>query len=192
MNVSQQMLFRSRVETLLERRPERLFVSGLRCILTGYQFADIECWETAWRIYADELGIVTARKLLAEVQFFARTVQTCAAPPLSVFPYGCRRLSHDESKALNLTVCLQHDDRAAAEAAAAMLVADAGHNGSQIDALLQAGRVAADAFTSEAMFFVPLGRDTLDRLTGHSNTACADCPVTRPVRIVTTGGRTDP
>ncbi len=53
---------------VLDNRPERLFTVGLRCTVEGFDYSDIECWETAWRTYCSEVDAVCARRLLAAIR----------------------------------------------------------------------------------------------------------------------------
>lgn len=137
---------------LLDRKPERLVVTGLRCCMAGYAYGDIECWETAWRSYAMELGTDDARRLMGELQFWVRTLRAESARPLSVFPYGCAHVCRDECMALSLIAALQDHDQPAAllaarhlsgatAAAAPLAVAAAGQ--SYAEALAAAGQKLA-------------------------------------------------
>lgn len=95
---------------LLDRKPERLVVTGLRCCMAGYNFGDIDCWETAWRSYCMELGTDNARRLMGEVQYWVRCLRAECARPLDVFPHGCIHVCRDECMALSLVAALQDND----------------------------------------------------------------------------------
>lgn len=127
---------------LLDRKPERLVVTGLRCCMAGYNFGDIDCWETAWRSYAMELGTDDARRLMGELQFWVRTLRAQSARPLSVFPHGCGHVCRDECMALSLIAALQDHDQPAALLAARHL---SGAAGEAPLALAAAGQGYADA-----------------------------------------------
>lgn len=103
---------------LLDRKPERLVVTGLRCCMAGYNFGDIDCWETAWRSYCMELGTSDARRLMGELQYWVRTMRAESARPLDVFPHGCGHVCRDECMALSLIAALQDNDQPTAILAA--------------------------------------------------------------------------
>lgn len=180
MNISQTAIFASGRQQLLDHQPERLFVSGFRCIMAGYDYADIGCWETAWTIYSSEVDVLRARVLLGEMQYFVRVFRSCEPRDLSLFPHSCRRLSHDESLVLNLAVSLQQQDDAAAQAAADRIVGTMLNDQSvaRVEAMINACRGMAKLFEAQGAIFVPLGQDVLDRLTGRSNEMCNQCPAT--------------
>ncbi|MBK1871166.1 hypothetical protein [Taklimakanibacter albus] len=128
---------------LLDRKPERLVVTGLRCCMAGYAYGDIECWETAWRSYSMELGTDDARKLMGELQYWVRTLRAHSTRPLSVFPHGCGHVCRDECMALSLIAALQDHDQPAALLAARHL--SGAHEGDAPLELAAAGRSYADA-----------------------------------------------
>lgn len=126
---------------LLDRKPERLVVTGLRCCIAGYNFGDIDCWETAWRSYSMELGTDDARRLMGELQYWVRVMRAEGSRPLSVFPHGCGHVCRDECMALSLIAALQDNDRPTAILAARHL---SGAQGEAPAALAQAGQAYAD------------------------------------------------
>ena len=95
---------------LLDRKPERLVVTGLRCCMAGYDFGDIHCWETAWQSYCEELGSDEARKLMGELQFWVRTLRAESQRPLELYPHGCSHVCRDECMALSVIAALQDED----------------------------------------------------------------------------------
>lgn len=103
---------------LLDRKPERLVVTGLRCCMAGYNFGDIDCWETAWRSYSMELGTSDARRLMGELQYWVRCLRAESIRPLDVFPHGCGHVCRDECMALSLIAALQDNDLGTAVLAA--------------------------------------------------------------------------
>jgi hypothetical protein len=103
---------------LLDRKPERLVVTGLRCCMAGYNFGDIDCWETAWRGYCLELGTSDARRLMGELQYWVRCLRAESLRALDVFPHGCRHVCRDECMALSLIAALQDNDLGTAVLAA--------------------------------------------------------------------------
>jgi predicted Zn-ribbon and HTH transcriptional regulator len=108
---------------LLDRSPERLVVTGARCCLAGYQYADIDCWETAWTEYVRMLGTDDARRLVGELQCMVRVLRRDSERPLSFFPYGCCHICRDEGLLLSLVSALQDGDEATATFAARHLTA---------------------------------------------------------------------
>lgn len=173
MNITSQMSFSTGAVNLLDHRAERLLVTGYRCIAAGYEFCDIDCWEAAWSIYSNELDVLNARRTLGEVQYMVRTMRAMQAPALSLFPQSCSRISHDESKILNLVACAQQQDRAATAAAAFMITPIGTGN---LSPLVDASSAVASAFDGAGLRFLAIGQDVLDRLTGKSNDSCDGCP----------------
>ena len=177
MGIEQAKMVKAGAQRVLDSKPERLFAVGLRCTIEGFDYSDIECWETAWQTYCREVDAVCARRLLGEVQYFVRVLRKYEPRSHSLFPYGCRRLSHDESQILNFIVCLQKNDAAAAAVAVRLVLGNAAQcHPENLKHLLSAGQAVADAFTAHALFFIPLGQDVLDALTGRSNAICPACP----------------
>lgn len=177
MGIDQSRMVKEGAQLVLDNKPERLFTVGLRCTIEGFDYSDIECWETAWRTYCREVDAVCARRLLGEVQYFVRVLRQYDLRSFSLFPHGCRRLSHDESQILNFIVCLQKADAAAADIAVRLVLGNAAQcHPVNLKHLLAAGRAVADAFTAHGLFFIPLGQDVLDALTGKSNAICPACP----------------
>jgi len=103
---------------LLDRKPERLVVTGLRCCVAGYNFGDIDCWETAWRSYCMELGTSDARRLMGELQYWVRSLRAESVRSLDVFPHGCGHVCRDECMALSHIAALQDNDLSTALLAA--------------------------------------------------------------------------
>ncbi|MGF7162685.1 hypothetical protein FHS85_004340 [Rhodoligotrophos appendicifer] len=99
------------------RRPERLVVCGFRSWMAGYEFGDIECWETAWRLFQEVLGPKQGRYALAELQFFVRSVRESTQRQIRCFPACCRYVCRDECMALAAIAALQCNDEATAVAA---------------------------------------------------------------------------
>jgi hypothetical protein len=131
---------------LLDRRPERLVVTGLRCCMAGYDFGDIECWETAWKVYSSELGTADARRLTAELQYWVRTIRAETLRPLELFPHGCAHVCRDECMALSLVAALQDGDCKTACLAGQFLTGKARE---EMDApMIAAGKLYAEAPSS--------------------------------------------
>ena len=107
--------------TLLLSQPERLVVDGLRCWMAGYEYGDIGCWETAWRVYSNALGTRDARHALSELQYWVRTLRQVTVRPLTCYPYCCRHICLDECLRLSLLSAFQHQDLSGARAAAHQL-----------------------------------------------------------------------
>jgi len=107
---------------LLDYKPERLVVSGFRCCMAGYEFGDIECWETGWRYYVGEIGSGEARSLMGELQFWVRSVRGETRRRIACFPHGCQNVCHDECMALSMVSGMQDGRRDLAEFAASYLL----------------------------------------------------------------------
>ncbi len=95
---------------LLELKPEKLVITGLRSCAAGYDFGDASCWEAAWQAYLSEVGPRCARCLMGELQFWIRSIRCNAERPLCYFPMGCRHLCHDECMALAALSAAQAGD----------------------------------------------------------------------------------
>jgi hypothetical protein len=107
---------------LLDYKPERLVVSGFRCCMAGYEFGDIECWETGWRYYVGELGSGEARSLIGELQYWVRSVRGESRRRIACFPHGSQNVCHDECMALSMISGMQDGRRDLAEFAAGYLL----------------------------------------------------------------------
>jgi len=106
----------------LERVPERLVVEGFRRWMAGYDHSSIEPWELAWNLYASELGLADARRAIAELSFWVRTVRYWADRPIACFPYGCQRLCREECFVASMIAAVQNGDQACLEVALAQLI----------------------------------------------------------------------
>jgi hypothetical protein len=97
---------------LLDRRPERLVVTGFRNIMAACELGDMDCWEAVWQHYIAELGAAPARRMMGELQYWARSLRRHAGRPLSYYPQCCRQLCHDECMALSVVAAAQAGDEA--------------------------------------------------------------------------------
>jgi hypothetical protein len=86
--------------------------------MAGYNFGDIDRWETAWRSYCMELGTSDARILMGELQYWVRCLRAESMRPLDVFPHGCGHVCRDECMALSVIAALQDNDLSTALLAA--------------------------------------------------------------------------
>ncbi len=141
-------------QDLLDRPAESLVVRGFRCWMAGYEFGDIDCWETAWREYSDVLGPRDARAVLSDLQFWIRTLREVSARPVSCFPHCCRHLCHDECMVLSLVSAHQRQDLGAARAAAHHL--SGLHNGRELAALIDASGDFACALADAGQHLIPV------------------------------------
>ncbi len=185
MNVKRLGAFVTGARQLLDNDAERLFTSGFRCVMDGYDYADIGCWEKAWEIYSSHLPLHRARPLLGEMQYFVRVFRACFPEGVSVMPAMCSRLSYDESLVLGLVVSAQTNDRRTLDRAAHHLGREIGGHlpDSSFDELVAASIDIADAFYRQSLYFVPLGQDVLDAMTGKSNSPCDGCPATARIDL---------
>ena len=97
-----------------ERPPERLVLEGYRRWLAGFESGSVLPWEMTHTLYEELLGAVEARRVVAELSHFMRTLRRCAACPLKSFPFNAHHVCRDECLALGLIAALQHDDPDAA------------------------------------------------------------------------------
>jgi len=105
---------------------ETLVVEGLRRWLAGYQTGSIECWETAWTLYAGRLGVNRARQAVTGLSCFARALNGWAKCGLSLLPYDCPHRCAHECLAVALVASWQRGDREAAANIAEELVVSGG------------------------------------------------------------------
>lgn len=94
----------------LERQPERLVITGFRCCMAGYDFLDVDCWETAWRFYITEVGSDRARALMGELQYWVRAIRRQSQSGSTYYPQACRHLCRDECMALSAISAAQKQD----------------------------------------------------------------------------------
>lgn len=95
----------------LDLLPERLVVEGYRRWMAGFDTGSVAPWESAWSLYASELGPADGRRAIGDLACFVRALKTCANCPLRRFPFGARALCAEEHLALALVSGAQHDDK---------------------------------------------------------------------------------
>ncbi len=105
---------------------EYLVVEGLRRWLAGYATGSIECWELAWRLYAERLGQHRAGPAVSALSCFARTLNAHSRDDLRLFPYECPRFCKHECLSLALLGAWQIGERDTAAHYAEALVTQAG------------------------------------------------------------------
>ena len=94
----------------LARKPERLVVEGYRNWLNGCAQGDAGAWDSAWNLYATELGSSEGRIALDGLAVFVNALGRCASCPLRFFPSKACHLCRDECLVLSLVAALQHGD----------------------------------------------------------------------------------
>jgi hypothetical protein len=138
------MSFLGHTGCYFERAPEKLVLEGYRRWMAGFDTGSVAPWETAWGVYAEVLGPVEARRALAELSFFVRTLRQCAACPLRTFPFGAHHICRDECMTLGLIAALQHGDTPVAEKCLGAITCPA---------MVQPAGEAASAFAQTLMDF---------------------------------------
>ena len=108
--------------TRLPRGPERLIGMGFRCWLAGFQSGDIQCWELAWKHYAEELGAQCAKTIVSDLSVWVRAVRNAAAREIEVYPAGCSGFCRDECMAIAMVAAAQQNACPALKACAFALL----------------------------------------------------------------------
>lgn len=102
--------------------PEALVGIGFRCWMSGYQTSDINCWETGWNHFAQELGVGSAKRAITELATWVRNVNQAAARDIAVYPNGSAGFCADECMAISMIAAAQHSVCPAMRACAFALV----------------------------------------------------------------------
>jgi hypothetical protein len=144
----------------LERKPERLVVTGFRAWMAGYETGDVDCWEVAWNLFATELGVQDGRRAIAELSHWVRTVHRVSCRRICCFPSGCRYVCRDECMAMSLIAACQHEDQLTARAAAFHLVGAAEF----VDQTVDAAREFSVALTQAGQQLSELSSDMVASL----------------------------
>lgn len=101
---------------------ERLVGLGFRYWVSGYQSGDIGCWEEAWRIYSEVLGLPSARVAVSELSAWVRAVSAAARRDIEV-DAGCGAgFCRDECLAVSMIAACQHNTCPAMRACAFALI----------------------------------------------------------------------
>lgn len=94
------------------RLAERLVGVGFRCWMAGFDTGDIQCWESAWRIYSDKLGPDAAKTVIAELGCWARVLNVARAREIRYFPFyhplDRLQFCEDECTAIGMIAAGQH------------------------------------------------------------------------------------
>lgn len=147
----------------LDRQPERLVIEGYRRWMAGFDTGSVTPWESAWSLYAAELGPADARKAIGELACFVRALKACANCPLRRFPFGARTLCAEEHLALALVAGAQHDDRLIVQSCLDCLSTCS----LRLEAEAAAGRYAA-TLLSIGQHLRPVPRDIILDIVGHT------------------------
>ncbi|WP_421694039.1 hypothetical protein [Aestuariivirga sp.] len=97
-------------QDLLSRPAERLVLVGFRNLMAATELGDMACWEAVWQHYIAVLGSSGARRMVGELQYWARSLRRHAERPLTYYPHCCRHLCHDECMALSMVSAAQAGD----------------------------------------------------------------------------------
>jgi hypothetical protein len=92
----------------LDRTPERLVIEGYRRWMGGYDSGQVECWEQAWDLYAEELGSAAAGPTLMAMAGWVRSLRRSTSRPMSFFPYNSCHLCRDECLVIAMVAASQH------------------------------------------------------------------------------------
>ena len=137
----------------LPKGPERLVGVGFRCWLAGYQTKDIECWETAWRHFSDELGNQRAKSLVSELSNWVRALHQASCREIETYPAGCSGFCRDECMAIAMVAAAQQSSCPALKACAFALL-----ESSDLENVVHATSEFASALVQEG---IHLNRDSV-------------------------------
>jgi hypothetical protein len=93
------------------KTPEKLVGVGFRCWMAGYHTGEVACWEGAWNVYSDALGLAAARNAVGALACWVRAIKDNAQREIEVFPAGCSGFCHDECIAISMVAACQHNVR---------------------------------------------------------------------------------
>lgn len=88
---------------------EKLVGVGFRYWLAGYQTGDIDCWEQAWNVFANDLGSTKAKAAITELSCWVRTIKSSSRRTIEVYPGPCRLFCQDECLAVSMVAASQHN-----------------------------------------------------------------------------------
>lgn len=94
--------------TPVPRRPERLVGIGFRCWIEGYSSGNIASWETAWNLYANELGACRARVAVGELGLWVGKIKDVSGRKITTLPHYCTGFCRDECVAISMVAASQH------------------------------------------------------------------------------------
>jgi len=94
--------------------PEVFFLTAFRCQLAGYATGDVACWELGWQGASKLLPLADAKRIMAEVAYFARVLHRTHARALAILPYCCGRVTPDECLLVRLIGAAQRGQLVAA------------------------------------------------------------------------------
>ncbi len=166
------MQFGCDTASLLDRPAERLVIKGFRCWVAGYEFGDIDCWETAWDIYLEILGSEQAKPVLSALQYWVRTLRLVSVRKVQCFPHCCNHLNHDERMTLSSISASQCDDPSSMRASLHHL---SGLNaGAELDLLTDAANGFSSALTNAGQFLMPVRLDKIEAFATSSSSFNTD------------------
>jgi hypothetical protein len=91
-----------------QSRPERLVGIGFRFWLGGYASGNIDSWETAWNLYATELGACRARVAVQELGLWVGKIKDVSGRKITTLPPHCPGFCRDECVAISMVAASQH------------------------------------------------------------------------------------
>ena len=130
--------------------------------MAGYDYGDVNCWETAWQLYIAELGEKSACSLIGELQFWVRILRQNTERTLYYFPKDCRHLCHDECMALSAISAAQAADTAAGHLAIQYLLGS--NNPDTIESVWNAAKEFASALRQRCPPLLPVSQKVVESI----------------------------
>jgi len=140
-----------------DRPPEKMVLEGYRRWLAGFESGSVLPWEMTHTLYEEALGPAEARRVVAELAHFMRTLRRCAACPLKSFPFNAHHVCRDECLALGLIAALQHDDSQAAQTCLAAMACPA-----LAAKVAEAACCYADALAGARHYLLPIPQSAIE------------------------------
>ena len=90
--------------------PRRALVGfGFRCWMRGFETGDISSWEMCWNQFASTIGPKGAKRAVADLSCWVKTMRSAAGRMLQVFPTHCPGFCRDECLAISMIAAGQND-----------------------------------------------------------------------------------
>lgn len=149
---------------LLSRPAEKLVITGLRNLMAACELGDMACWDSVWQLYLVELGPAGARRMVGELQYWARALRGYAGRPMAWYPQCCRSLCHDECMALAMVAAAQAADETTLRLAARHLT---GQSAAEVlGELWQATLPFAEALAAQGRLMYPVPARVVAEIAG--------------------------
>lgn len=154
-----------------ESDPRRALVGfGFRCWMRGFETGDISSWEMCWNQFASTIGPKGAKKAVADLSCWVKTMRSVAGRKLQVFPTHCPGFCRDECLAISMIAAGQNDVCPAMRACAYALLET-----NQLDQSVETGLTFAATLRDEGIILASqdvvnaaalMGADTFDTASG--------------------------